>query len=66
MAERPGIIDLGCGNKKRAGAVGMDFHDRAEADFVMLQLTDCRSWRCEYRLSDSCQLDDVSYHLRRT
>ena len=28
------ILDLGCGNKKREGAVGIDFNDRTAADIV--------------------------------
>lgn len=28
------ILDLGCGNKKRPGAVGVDFNDRTAADIV--------------------------------
>ena len=28
------ILDLGCGNKKRAGAVGIDFNSRTQADVV--------------------------------
>ncbi|MBA3656408.1 MAG: methyltransferase domain-containing protein [Gemmatimonadaceae bacterium] len=28
------ILDLGCGNKKRPGAVGVDFNDRTQADVV--------------------------------
>ena len=28
------ILDLGCGNKKREGAVGVDFNDRTAADVV--------------------------------
>ena len=30
----PVVIDLGCGNKKRAGAIGVDFNDRTQADIV--------------------------------
>jgi SAM-dependent methyltransferase len=28
------ILDLGCGNKKRPGAVGVDFNSRTQADIV--------------------------------
>ncbi len=28
------MLDLGCGNKKRKGAVGLDFNDRVEADII--------------------------------
>jgi len=28
------ILDLGCGNKKRPGAIGVDFNSRTEADIV--------------------------------
>ena len=28
------ILDLGCGNKKREGAIGVDFNDRTAADVV--------------------------------
>ncbi len=28
------VLDLGCGNKKRAGAVGIDFNSRTAADIV--------------------------------
>jgi len=28
------ILDLGCGNKKRDGAVGVDFNDRTAADVI--------------------------------
>jgi SAM-dependent methyltransferase len=34
MNQAPRILDLGCGNKKRAGAVGVDFNDRTAADIV--------------------------------
>lgn len=30
----PKILDLGCGNKKRPGAVGIDFNARTQADIV--------------------------------
>ncbi|EKP04903.1 MULTISPECIES: class I SAM-dependent methyltransferase [Leptospira] len=28
------ILDLGCGNKKRVGAIGIDFNDRTQADII--------------------------------
>ena len=28
------ILDLGCGNKKRSGAIGVDFNERTDADIV--------------------------------
>jgi len=28
------ILDLGCGNKKRDGAIGIDFNDRTAADII--------------------------------
>ena len=28
------ILDLGCGNKKRDGAIGVDFNDRTAADII--------------------------------
>lgn len=30
----PKVLDLGCGNKKRPGAVGVDFNARTQADVV--------------------------------
>jgi predicted SAM-dependent methyltransferase len=34
MNKKPLILDLGCGNKKRLGAVGVDFNDRTVADVL--------------------------------
>jgi predicted SAM-dependent methyltransferase len=34
MQNQPQILDLGCGNKKRPGAIGVDFNDRTAADIV--------------------------------
>lgn len=28
------VLDLGCGNKKRQGAIGIDFNDRTDADII--------------------------------
>ena len=28
------ILDLGCGNKKRSGAIGVDFNERTSADII--------------------------------
>jgi predicted SAM-dependent methyltransferase len=28
------VLDLGCGNKKRSGAIGVDFNDRTDADVI--------------------------------
>ncbi|MCW7471390.1 class I SAM-dependent methyltransferase [Leptospira kanakyensis] len=28
------ILDVGCGNKKREGAIGIDFNDRTQADVI--------------------------------
>lgn len=28
------VLDLGCGNKKRAGALGIDFNSRTAADVI--------------------------------
>ena len=28
------ILDLGCGNKKRPGAIGVDFNERTSADII--------------------------------
>lgn len=34
MAEQSKVLDLGCGKKKRPGAVGVDYSDRHNADIV--------------------------------
>lgn len=34
MSQQKQILDLGCGNKKRAGAVGIDFNSRTAADVI--------------------------------
>lgn len=34
MSQQKKILDLGCGNKKREGAIGVDFNDRTAADIV--------------------------------
>jgi len=34
MNQSPKVLDLGCGNKKREGAIGVDFNDRTAADVI--------------------------------
>jgi ubiquinone/menaquinone biosynthesis C-methylase UbiE len=34
MSDAIKVLDLGCGNKKRLGAVGVDFNSRTDADIV--------------------------------
>lgn len=34
MNKQPKVLDLGCGNKKRPGAIGVDFNDRTAADII--------------------------------
>ena len=34
MSQSPKVLDLGCGNRKREGAVGIDFNSRTEADVI--------------------------------
>jgi predicted SAM-dependent methyltransferase len=34
METQARILDLGCGNKKRPGAIGVDFNDRTAADVI--------------------------------
>lgn len=34
MKQQPKVLDLGCGNKKRSGAVGIDFNSRTAADII--------------------------------
>jgi len=34
MQNQPLILDLGCGNKKRQGTIGVDFNDRTAADVI--------------------------------
>ncbi|MCG3770992.1 MAG: Demethylrebeccamycin-D-glucose O-methyltransferase [Nitrosomonadaceae bacterium] len=34
MNQQPKVLDLGCGNKKRPGAIGVDFNDRTAADVI--------------------------------
>ena len=34
MSQAKKILYLGCGNKKREGAVGVDFNDRTKADVI--------------------------------
>jgi SAM-dependent methyltransferase len=33
-SEGPGILDLGCGKKKRRGALGVDFNKKSHADVI--------------------------------
>jgi len=55
------VLDLGCGNSKRSGAVGVDFNDRTDADIVH----DLNQF--PYPLEDSSfdeiYLDNVIEHL---
>jgi len=44
-------LDLGCGKKKRAGSIGVDWSDRHDAGVV-------------YDLSHFYPLDDISFYLR--
>ena len=34
MLQKINILDIGCGNKKRPGAIGVDFNDRTDADVI--------------------------------
>ncbi|PJZ61808.1 class I SAM-dependent methyltransferase [Leptospira adleri] len=34
MNKEYAILDVGCGNKKRAGAIGIDFNSRTQADVI--------------------------------
>jgi predicted SAM-dependent methyltransferase len=34
MNQTTKVLDLGCGNKKRSGAIGVDFNDRTDADVI--------------------------------
>lgn len=34
MAEKPAVLDFGCGNRKRPGSVGIDVNPRTDADVV--------------------------------
>jgi len=34
MNQSPKVLDLGCGNKKREGAIGVDFNGRTAADVI--------------------------------
>lgn len=34
MNKPPKVLDLGCGKKKRAGAIGVDYSDRHNADII--------------------------------
>ena len=34
MSQQLKILDLGCGNKKRTGAIGVDFNNRTDADII--------------------------------
>ena len=34
MSKEPRILDLGCGNKKRPGAIGVDRNERTQADII--------------------------------
>ena len=34
MSQPLKVLDLGCGNKKRPGAIGVDFNDRTDADII--------------------------------
>ncbi len=34
LSQQPKVLDLGCGNKKRPGAIGVDFNERTAADVI--------------------------------
>ena len=34
MNQQLKVLDLGCGNTKRPGAIGVDFNDRSAADVI--------------------------------
>lgn len=55
------VLDLGCGNKKRSGAIGVDFNNRTEADIIH----DLNNfpYPLEDRLFDEIYLDNTLEHL---
>jgi len=58
------ILDLGCGNKKREGTVGVDFNDRSQADIVH----DLNQFPYPFEdgTVDHIYLDNVLEHLHDT
>lgn len=57
----PRVLDLGCGNKKRPGALGIDFNDRTQAD-VIHNLNDF-PYPLEDQSFDEVYIDNTLEHL---
>jgi predicted SAM-dependent methyltransferase len=55
------ILDLGCGNKKREGAVGIDFNGRTAADVI--HDLDVFPYPLEDSSFDEIYLDNILEHL---
>jgi len=55
------VLDLGCGNKKRPGAVGIDFNSRTAADVI--HNLNVFPYPLESTLFDEVYLDNVLEHL---
>jgi SAM-dependent methyltransferase len=61
MSESLKILDLGCGNTKRPGAVGVDFNDRTATDIV--HNLNSFPYPFEDSSFDEIYLDNVLEHL---
>jgi SAM-dependent methyltransferase len=62
MTEKLKILDLGCGNRKRPGAIGIDVNPRADAD-VIHDLDSC-PYPFADSLFDEIYADNVLEHLQ--
>ena len=61
MSQPLKMLDLGCGNAKRPGAVGVDFNDRTAADIV--HNLNSFPYPFEDASFDEIYLDNVLEHL---
>lgn len=61
MSQTLKVLDLGCGNKKREGAIGVDFNDRTDADVIH----DLNSFPYPFEDAsfDEIYLDNIIEHL---
>jgi predicted SAM-dependent methyltransferase len=57
------ILDLGCGNKKRAGTLGVDFNERTEADII--HDLNKFPYPFESQSIDKIYIDNTLEHLER-
>ena len=61
MSSKPAVLDLGCGNRKRPGTVGIDSNPRTAADVV--HDLDCFPYPFADAAFDEIYADNVIEHL---